>query len=331
MVYWRDHVRSVILIKQEARVLALDIGGTQFRVALANERGDILKRFAAPVASADDPQTSINQIVEAITDIIAGTDRSTVKGLGVAIAGLVTPDTGVLLTSPNLLGWYGTPIKDIFERELAFSVWVANDANLAALGERRFGAGRGADDLIYITVSTGVGGGIISGGRMLVGAKGFAAEVGHMTIDYEGPLCNCGNTGCLEMLASGTAIARLAGERISRGEWSMITDLVSGDLSRVTAEVVESAARRGDAVAADIFHTAAVNLGIGVVNLMHLFNPEIIIIGGGVSKAGGMLFEPVRQVVAERAMRDIEVSIVPAALNDDPGLLGAVALVLENT
>jgi glucokinase len=184
---------------------------------------------------------------------------------------------------------------------------------------------------VYLTVSTGIGGGVITGGCLLNGANGFGAELGHMTIDLSGPACNCGNEGCLEMLASGTAIARDAAERIARGEVSAIADRVAGDLSMVTAGLVAEAAQAGDAVAMEVMRRAGTNLGVGVVNLVHIFNPELVIIGGGVSRAGDLLFGPVRKVVAERKMRDIEVSIVPAALGDDPGLLGAVAMVLENT
>ena len=311
-------------------VLALDLGGTNYRLALANDKGELLKRFSAPV-KPDDPEQTIEHIKNAISDLLSGINRSTVSGMGAAIAGLVTQDTGVLLTSPNLLAWYHTPVKEIFERELKLPVWVGNDATLAALGEYKFGAGKGCHDLIYITVSTGIGGGIITGGKLLLGTSGFAAEVGHMTIDVNGPRCNCGNIGCLEMLASGTAIARIAAERLSKGEKSTITDLIAGDLSKISAEMVEKAARAGDAMAMAVMNTAGTNLGVGVVNLVHIFNPELIIIGGGVSKAGDLIFEPVRQVISKRVMRDISVRITTPVLGDNPGLLGAVALVLENT
>lgn len=312
-------------------ILTLDLGGTQFRIALANEKGELLKRYAEVMDSPDSPEKTIGRMKMATGDLIAGFDLSALRGMGIAVAGLVVPGSGVLLTSPNLPAWYGTGLKDIWEQELQLPVFVCNDANLAALGEHKFGAGRGVKDLIYITVSTGIGGGVITGGRLLLGALGFAAEVGHITIDLNGPKCPCGNVGCLEMLASGTAIARMAVERISKGEPSAVVDLVAGDLSSVTAEVVAAAAESGDVLAGEVMHTAGMNLGVGVVNLIHVFNPELIIIGGGCSKAGDLLFGPVREVVAERVIRDITVDIVPASLGDDPGLLGAVALVLENT
>jgi len=317
------------LTERKHLILALDLGGTNYRLALANDKGELLKRYSAPV-KPEDPEQTIEQVKKAISDMLSGINPATVKGMGVAIAGLVT-QSGVLLMSPNLLAWYNTPVKAIFEKELKLPVWVGNDATLAALGEYRFGAGKGCNDLIYITVSTGIGGGVITGGKLLLGTCGFAAEVGHMTIDLKGPRCNCGNVGCLETLASGTAIARMAVERLAKGERSTIRELAAGDLNKVTAEVVEKAARAGDPVAKDIMNTAGTNLGVGIVNLIHIFNPELIIIGGGVSKAGDLIFEPVRKVIAQRVMRDISVRLTTPTLGDNPGLLGAVALVLENT
>lgn len=325
-----DEFRELILTKRKHLILTLDLGGTNYRLALANDKGELLKRSSAAV-KPQDPEQTLDEIKQAISEMLSGIDRTTMRGMGIAIAGLVTQDTGVLLTSPNLLRWYNTPVKSIFEKELKLPVFVGNDATLAALGEYKFGAGIGCHDLIYITVSTGIGGGVIAGGKLLLGSRGFAAEVGHMTIDLNGPRCNCGNIGCLETLASGTAIARMAVERLSKGEKSAISELVAGDMSKISAEVVEKAAKKGDALALDIMNTAGTNLGVGVVNLIHIFNPELIIIGGGVSKAGDLIFEPVRRMVAQRVMRDISVRITAPVLGENPGLLGAVALVLENT
>jgi len=312
-------------------ILALDLGGTHFRLALADKNGHLLKHYKGHSYPEKGPEQTISRIITAISEMLSGIDPNSVRGMGVAVAGLVTPETGVLLTSPNLLSWYNTPLKEILERELQLSVWVGNDANLAALGEHIFGAGKGCNDLIYLTVSTGIGGGVITGGRMLCGSCGFAAELGHMTIDINGPRCNCGNIGCLEVMASGTAIARLAVEKLSNGQTSTINELVAGDLDRVTAQTVGVAAMSGDAVARAVLHTSATNLGVGVVNLVHIFNPEVVIIGGGVSTIGDLIFEPVRHTVAERIMPDISVHITPAILGDDCGLLGTVALVLDNT
>ncbi|UCG83246.1 MAG: ROK family protein [Dehalococcoidia bacterium] len=314
--------------KRKWLVLALDVGGTHFRIALINEKGETLKQYKGASKADKGPDKAIGSIIQSISEMLSDVDSASVIGMGIAVAGLVTPQTGVLLTSPNMQSWYNTPLKDIFERELQMPVSVGNDANLAVLGEHRFGAGVGSDHVIYITVSTGIGGGVISGGKLITGSRGFAGELGHMTIDLNGPKCNCGSIGCLEVMASGTAIARIASDRLSHGEASTITSLVDGDLSKVTAKVVVEAARTGDELAGEVMHTAASNLGVGLANYVHIFNPDIIALGGGVSQAGELLFEPVRSVVAERIMPDYEVSIVPAALGDDSGLLGAAALVL---
>jgi glucokinase len=309
-------------------VLALDVGGTHFRIAIVDENGQLLKQHKGESHAESGPKKSIGRINRAITDMLSDIKGGSLRGMGIAIAGLVTPRTGVLLTSPNMLSWYNTPIKEIFERELGIPVHVGNDANLAVLGEHRFGAGKGSNDVIYITVSTGIGGGVITGGKLLTGSSGFAGELGHMTIDLNGPRCKCGSIGCLEVMASGTAIADFAVERLAGGEKSTIADAVAGDMAKVTAEVVVEAARAGDRMAGEVMHMATTNLGVGLANYVHIFNPDIIILGGGVSQAGDLLFEPVRRVVAERIMRDYTVSIVPAALGDDCGLLGAAALVL---
>ena len=313
---------------KQRQVLALDVGGTHFRLALIDENGEILKQCKGESCAEEGPEQGTRRIMDAIPEMLSGIDIGAITGMGIAIAGLVTPETGVLLTSPNMLSWYNTPVKEIFERELKIPVQIGNDANLAVLGEHRFGAGRGSNDVIYITVSTGIGGGVITGGKLLTGSAGFAGELGHMTIDLNGPKCKCGSIGCFEAMASGTAIAAFAVDRLSRGEQSTITGAVSGDLTKVTAKVVAEAAKAGDTVARAVMKTATTNLGVGLANLVHIFNPDIIILGGGVSQAGDLIFEPVREVVAGRIMRDYTVSIVPAALGDDCGLLGAAALLL---
>ena len=238
---------------------------------------------------------------------------------------------GVVLSPPNLPGWDNTPLRSLWEEEFRVPVYIGNDCNLAALGEYRFGAGMGRDNIVYIAIGTGIGGGVIIDGRLFTGSGGLATELGHMTIDPSGPRCNCGNTGCLEALASGTAIARAAVERIQCGEASTITRLATSDLGRVTAETVQTAAISGDKLARDVIERAGRDLGIGITNLLHLFNPELVIIGGGVAMMGELILNPARKTVAERAMPGFIVPIVPSSLGDDAGLLGAVALVGESS
>ena len=312
-------------------ILVLDLGGTQLRLALANRDGKLLSRYAAPTQAAQSQRRLIGRINRAIREITSDIDLKQVLGMGVAVAGLVNPETGVLLSSPNLPRLRNVRLKALLEREIKAPVWLANDASLAALGEHRFGAGRGFSHLVYITVSTGIGGGVIIDNGLFLGGQGYAAEIGHMVIDPDGPRCACGNMGCLEAFASGSAIARMALEELSRGKVSIITSLAEDDLSRVTAEMVARAAQSGDPLAEEIMDRAGTSLGIGVVNLLHLFDPELVIIGGGVSRAGELILRPVRRVIAERAMSGFKgAKVVTSALGDDSGLLGAVAWVLDN-
>lgn len=312
-------------------VIAVDLGGTRFRVAVVDAQGVIHERAAAPTQAEEGVEAVLERLKAAIRRVAAPSGWGRIAGLGLAAPGPIDPWTGVLYNPPNLPGWWEVPLKGIAEREFALPTFVGNDANLAALGEHRFGAGRGVGHLVYITVSTGIGGGIIAEGKLLLGAQGLAGEVGHMTILPAGPRCNCGNMGCLEALASGTAIARRAGERLREGAESSVVAWVGGDLTRVTAEMITRAAQEGDAFARQVVAEAASYLGIGVANLVHLFNPQMVILGGGVTNLGPLLFEPVRETVAQRTMAPFRgrLEIVPAALGDDVGLLGAAALVLD--
>jgi len=206
-------------------------------------------------------------------------------------------------------------------------VRLANDANAAVLGEWAFGAGQGRQNLIYITISTGVGGGMIIDGRLVLGLRGLAGEVGHMTLQADGPRCNCGNYGCWEALSSGTAIARDGAEAVRSGQSSWLVELSQGDPDRVDARLVGEAAHQGDGAALQIIRQAARYSGIGVANLLHLFSPEVVLVGGGVSNLGDIFFEPLRRTAFKRVMPAYRnVPIVRAALGPDVGLLGAVAL-----
>jgi glucokinase len=315
----------------EKLIVGVDLGGTQIRAALADDEGRILRRASCLTLAEEGLKPVMGRIKGAIYEVMGATEREQLQGIGIVAPGLVDPWKGIIRGSPNLPGWKSVPLKALLEREFGLPVVVGNDANLAALAEQRFGAGQGVSDLIYITVSTGIGGGIIAGNRLLLGAQGFAAEVGHQTIEAQGPRCKCGNVGCLEVLAAGPAIARCARELIRTGVGTAIADLVDGDLDKITARVVSQAAQAGDPVAIELFRQAGFYIGVGIVNLLHLFNPGLIVIGGGVAKAGALLFEPIRATVRERAMASYyweNTPIVPATLGDDVGLLGAVALVI---
>nr|MDA8218582.1 ROK family protein [Dehalococcoidales bacterium] len=283
-----------------------------------------------PTQSESGPAAVLDRIAAAIQQTVEPEPMSAITGIGLGAPGPLDPWRGVIRSAPNLPGWIDVPLRDRIQERVGRPVFVGNDANLAALGELYFGAARGLKHVVYMTVSTGIGGGVIVDGRLLLGRSGLAGEVGHMTIEPNGPRCGCGNYGCLEALASGPAIARDAQARIANGARSKLTELVHGDLALLDAVAVEQAAREGDELAVDVLRRAGTYVGIGVTNLLHLFDPEMVVIGGGVSRAGDFLFRPVIETVKLRAMSSYSegIAIVPAALGDNAGLMGAVALVL---
>lgn len=322
------HVGVSVLKKDQ--IVGIDLGGTHFRIGLFDREGHILRRRSWPTEAESGPDTVIQRLAAGVLELCAPEGLDQVVAIGVGSPGPLDPWRGVIIHTPNLPGWNEVPLRDILSSRLGVPVFLGNDANLAALGEMLFGAAMGCRDVVYFTVSTGVGGGVITDGRLLLGAHGLAGELGHTTILPNGPLCGCGNHGCLEALASGTAIAREARLRLTAGEPSRLLEMAGGDVAKVNAELVSRAAAQGDALAGEVFQNAAYHLGIGVANVLHAFDPDIVVLGGGVSLAGDMLFSTVRRVVQERAMPAyrLTANIVPAALGDDAGLMGAAALVL---
>lgn len=311
-----------------AYVVGVDLGGTQIRAALV-QGGAMLTRIGKPTLEQEGPEAVIKRMQEAIRECVkvAGITLAQVEAIGIGAPGPLDGEKGIVFSPPNLTGWDTIPLQRIMEDAFRLPARIGNDANLAGFAEFLIGAGRGTKHLVYITVSTGIGGGVISNGRILTGVSGTAGEIGHMTIDSNGPRCNCGNIGCLEVLASGRAIGRYGCKAVEQGTETRLRDLCQGDPSRVDSKMVVEAAREGDTVAAEIMHRAATLIGVGVVNVLHLYNPEIVVIGGGVMQAGELLFSPIRQVVGERAMRvPAAAKIVPAALGQDAGILGAAAL-----
>ena len=257
--------------------------------------------------------------------------------IGVSFGGPVDAATGMVRLSHHVPGWENIPLKDLLEEEYRVPVSVDNDANVAALGEHRFGAGQGYDSLFYITISTGVGGGWILNGKPWRGASGMAGEIGHMVVDPDGPVCLCGKRGCVERLASGPYMAQnareiLAAESLSRegvvrGE--ILRGLVGDNLNLLTGQLISQAAADGDNLAQEVLQKAAWALGVGIGNVANLMNPQRFILGGGVTKAGESFWTVVRKMAQETALPEVNFEIVRAVLGDDAPLWGAVALGLE--
>lgn len=314
-------------------VLSIDLGGTKILSAVINRGGEILSRDNSVTPAAKGREAVIDAIRSSAEHALeqGKLDLSGISAVGIGAPGPSNPKTGVLSTSPNLPGWQDVPITDILEDLFGKQAFLINDANAAALAEHRFGAGQGTHNLVYITVSTGIGGGIIINDDLYTGAIGTAAELGHMTINDKGPKCNCGNTGCWETLASGTALAREARERIERGEKTLMRDLVSGDLQQLSAETVQQAAEQGDDLAGKIIGLTAYYFGVGLANVINIFNPEMIVIGGGVSNMGSMLLDPAFETARKRAYRVAyeAVRFESPRLGKNSGILGTAANVFD--
>lgn len=314
----------------ETYCLMADVGGTHLRTAVGSARVELLGKLHRKTRVELGPDGVIAQIEEMARESVseAGVELRDIAAMVIAAPGPLDPVTGVVIEAPNMPGWHRVPLAGDVQERLDVPVRAVNDANAAAVGEFRYGAGRGCSNLVYLTVSTGIGGGVVVDGRLMEGAKGMAGEIGHMTIDMHGPRCPCGNIGCLEVLASGTSIGRIFRERLAAGGVSVVSEWTD----RATGADVTKAAAMGDPLAVEVFAEAARSLGVGVVNVVNIFNPDVVVLGGGVTQAGDRLFEPVRAAVKERAMpisRD-DVRIVPVELGDDAGLYGALAIALDS-
>jgi glucokinase len=304
-------------------VVGVDLGGTQIRTAVM--QGDrLLSRIGLLTGENPTPDRLIPRIIQSIEQAVkdAGTTLEQIAGIGLGAPGPLNSHTGVVFSPPNLPGWIDVPLQAILNERFTLPIFVENDANAAALAEYMFGAGRGSREVVYITISTGIGGGVIAEGRILEGIVGTAGELGHMTIDLHGPRCNCGNIGCLESISSGTAIARRANEIVAMGKGDALLafalahqqddtantpedsqHVANHNHVHINARMVAEAAAAGVPIAKQIITTAAEGLGFGLVNVIHIFNPEIIILGGGVAQMGDLLLEPARRVIEKRAMK----------------------------
>ena len=308
-------------------ILAVDIGGTRLRAIRCDQKGNILAHSETETAATEGPGAVIQQIERLIADVRGDLPDEAILGLGVGTPGPVDGRTGLIYEAPNLQGWINVPLKALLIERTGLDVEVANDANAAALGEWLFGSGRGIQHFVYVTVSTGIGGGVIVDGRLLLGRKGIASEVGHMVVEASGPRCVCGNYGCWEVLASGTALAQGALEALAAGEPTSLREL--SDPARVTGEDVARAATNGDRLALRLMEREGEMLGIGVVNLLQLFSPDRIALGGGVMKSASLIFPFMHRTIQARALtpyRDVSVEL--ATLGEHTGVLGAAALIL---
>ena len=318
-------------------VVGIDIGGTKLATVVADKTGHILGKVRKPTFAEKGPEYAIRLLFDMVREVVnlAGLEQESISAIGVSCGGPLDTKTGIVYSPPNLPGWDALPLKAKLESEFQVPVTIENDANASALAEFRFGGGRGYSAVLYMTMSTGIGGGIVIDGQVYHGANDSAGEVGHQILLPNGPRCGCGKQGCLEALCSGPAIARRAQAAIQKqledekASMAMLT-LADGRIEDVKSEHVLAAARTGDALALELVQETAYYMGWGIANLVNILNPDIVLLGTIAVAAGDLLLDPIRETVLKFAMtRPAEaVNIAPAQLGDALGDLAAVALVV---
>jgi glucokinase len=320
-------------MSKEQFIVGVDLGGTNIVAGAMPVDGS---REIAVRSTPTRPEEGAARVVERIAELVervvaetrieTGATRSDFIGVGIGSPGPLDRERGIVIVTPNL-GWRDFPLRDEVSRKVGLPATLDNDANCATLGEWWRGAARGTRNVIGVTIGTGIGGGLILNGELYHGSSDVAGEIGHTTINAMGRRCKCGNYGCIEAYCSGPAIAERAREALEAGESSMLVEAVGGDLSRITAQTVYDVAKRGDPVAREVVRETARFLGAGISTLINVFNPDMVVLAGGVTQAGEDLFEPLRAEVRGRAFRPaVEVCrIVPGELTGSAGMVGAVA------
>lgn len=312
--------------------IGVDLGGTNLKALCVEQDGTIIARKECPTNAEKGPDAVIQTIIRTVDHLIeeCGGENTEIIGVGIGAPGPLNPESGLVLMAPNLPGWKNIQLKEQVADALEIPIKIENDANLAALGEYWKGAGASASVLVCLTLGTGVGGGVIIKGRIFSGAKYIGAELGHMSIKYDGLPCGCGSYGCLEAYISATAIIKRTTIALEKGAVSSLRTKRDEAIQPFAAHDVYNAAIEGDELGRHIMEETGMLLGIGLANLGNIFNPDIVVIGGGVAGAFDLLIGPARSEMKKRAMPGIleSMTIVPAELGSDAGSIGAAGLFL---
>ena len=310
------------------KYIGCDLGGTNLRAAIVDvENGSILHQMSMPTLARDGHEALMKRMAGLFLQMIewAGMKKEDIGGIGIGVPGVLDLEKGETLFLPNLPGtWPHVPLADTITSLTGLPTVLLNDVRSITNGEWRFGAGRGVDTVAVFAVGTGIGGGLVINGQLHLGIGGTGGELGHMTIDYSGPVCGCGNQGCLEAFASGPAIAAMGMKAVTQGLTTRIGEICEYDLNRITPELIAQAARAGDPIAMEIYERAGFYLGIAAANICVAVGPRRIIIGGGVAQVGDLLLEPIRRTLQERVtVIPIEqVEVVQSQLGNNAGVIG---------
>ncbi len=305
-----------------------DLGGTNIKVGVVDvETGNIIEMQSAPTLAREGHDAVMTRMAALIDKVIAdsGISKDEIGGVGIGAPGVLDLDKGLVLFLPNLPGtWPNVPLVDTIAEKVGLPVYILNDVRAITFGEWKFGAGRGVDTMACFAIGTGIGGGLVINGKLHLGINGTAGELGHQSINFNGPKCGCGNYGCVEAYASGPAIAAAAAKVVMQGGTTAIGEMVGYDLNKITPRVVYEAAMAGDEVANDIYREAGEAIGMGVANVLVAVSARKVVIGGGVAAAGDLLLEPIRRTIHEHVfvMPKEMVEVVPAELGTDAGIVG---------
>ncbi len=312
--------------------LGIDLGGTGIKLGLVDAQGKLGRTFRFSTPSKSDPKEVADMILSQTEALLQMAGSPKILGIGIGAAGDVDPNTGTIRISPNL-HWKNAPLKKLLARKIKFPITIDNDANVAALAAYIVEAKRSVKNLLCVTLGTGVGGGLILDGKVFRGTSGSAGEIGHMTLYPEGTACNCGNIGCLERYVGAKAMAEEARRAIEAGETSILTKLAHNDMGKITPLLVTQAAKHKDRLAMRLYEQAGERLGIGLASLVNILNPEWIVFAGGLSRAGKLLLDPVRQTLMKRAFATPAsvVKLVVSQLDQDLGIVGAGLLAHERS
>ena len=308
--------------------IGCDLGGTNMRAAVVDvDAGSVLHQMSVPTLARDGHDSVMQRMATLCLDVIqsAGVDKEEIAGIGIGVPGVLDLEKGETLFLPNLEGtWPHVPLRDTIANLTGLPTTLLNDVRSITHGEWLFGAGRGEDTVAVFAIGTGIGGGLVINGQLHLGIGGTGGELGHTTIDYNGPLCGCGNKGCLEALASGPAIAAMGMKAVAQGLTTRLADTCEGDLNRITPKLIAQTAEAGDDIAKDIFEQAGFYLGIAAANVCVAVGPRRIIIAGGVAQAGDLLLEPIRRTLRERVtvMPVEQVEVVQSQLKNKAGVIG---------
>jgi glucokinase len=328
-----NRVKSKYLKGKEKFAIGIDLGGTNIKIALVSRAGAIRNYLKIPTNTQQGKEATITRIKQGIYQIISQSNLETrsISGIGIGAPGPLDFQKGIIHFAPNLPGWEEVPLAEIIKEEFKIAVKVENDANVAAWGEKTFGIAHGVDELVCLTLGTGIGGGLIFGGKIYHGKNNVAGEAGHIIVNKDGPLCNCGNFGCLEAYSSATGIKNRVSRRIKELEISDPSIFYQNNSNQISLVKIFEQAREGNPIVKDIVEEAIEYLGIGITTLVNLLNPEMVVLVGGITNEGDKLLNPIKDIVFHRAMRYhlTDLKIVFGMLGEYAGVAGAAALLWD--